>query len=324
MWPRCTSGKWESIIVAGNTAVPHHPDMKNDNYPLDPDGPGIVLLRNATIEHASNAVTTRSSGISWPQSEEYWGGFVFAENTKFLNNSRSVEFMKFDHPNFSAFHGCQFTDEDGSADYGVTNWACNGILFTGCTFAELNRTGILVYDGGITVTGSTFKGNTIGVEGYATYPLASNIQIGNGPGTANFFEQNYVAIYGNAINNLFVQNNTFNGNVFSVAVNGESQYQIADNEFNNSWVGIDLVQTGSRFNLINCNTHDDLFGIHALGDNWGMRFWRQDFTTLYDIILGHEGLTPGQIFPNQGGQDAARWNYFSPEAIGRHKFVMIR
>lgn len=312
MWPRCTSGKWESIIVAGNTGLPHHPDMKNDNYPLQPNDPGIVILRNATIENAMNAISTRSSGIPWPQSENYWGGFIYGENTKFLNNTRSVEFMKYEYPNFSAFEGCQFVDEDGTADYGVTNWACNGILFKDCTFGGLNRNALLVYDGGIIVTGSTFKGNSIGIEGYATHPLASNIQIGNGPGTSNFFEQNHVAVYGNAVNNLFVQNNIFNANVFGVAVHGESQYEIKDNSFQNSWVGIDLAQTGSRYNVVNCNIHDkDIFGMDISGYNWGLQFWRQDFSTQYDIVLSHEGLTPGQILPSQGGQGAARWSYFS-------------
>ncbi len=311
MWPRCTDGQWGSIIVAGNTEEPHHPDMKNDNYPLDPDGPGIVLLRNAVIEYAHHAISTRAFDVPWPESDKYRGGFVYAENTVFRNNHRSAEFLKFDQPNFSAFVNCNFEDEDGMANWGITNWACNGILVKNCAFAGLNETGILVYDGGITVVNSTFRQNTIGIEGYATYPLASNIQIGTGPGSSNLFANNFAAIYGNAINSLFVQNNDFHDNIVGVAIQGESQYQIAENDFKNSWVGINLVQSSSLFNLVNCNTHEDLFGIHVAGDNRGLRFWRQDFSALYDILVANENVTPGQIHPFQGSQEAARWNYFS-------------
>ncbi|MDZ4702901.1 MAG: right-handed parallel beta-helix repeat-containing protein [Saprospiraceae bacterium] len=312
MWPRCKAdGQWGSILVAGNTAIPHELAMRNEAYIQNANGPGIVILRNAIIEYGRLAVYTSSEGIPWPTSDQYWGGFVYAENTDFRNNHRSAAFMKFDHTNFSAFVDCEFIDEDGSANFGVTNWACNGLLFDKCTFSGLNSTGIIAYDSGITVLLSVFEKNNYGIEAYATFPLGTHLQIGtDDPASANSFIENYVAIYGNAANRLFVKRNQFTGNTFGVALHGESQYEVSSNTFSQSTAAIHLVQTGQKFNRVNCNTHQDVFGMYITGGNRGLEFVRQDFSTYYDVVLINEGADPGRL-TNQGASGRAVWNYFS-------------
>ncbi|RLD86274.1 MAG: hypothetical protein DRJ09_11980, partial [Bacteroidetes bacterium] len=180
---------WEGIEVWGNTTASQYPDA-NGNY-----AQGMLVLKNgATIENAVNAITNWKPG-NWSKR----GGIVYADNTNFINNRRSAEFMQYqnfdpatgDETNYKAhFTKCSFVYNDEYINnptdrYHVTMWGVNGIKFKGCTFtneisSEPNTGyGIYTIDAGFTVTDfcdspnincpngsihSSFKGFLSGIE----------------------------------------------------------------------------------------------------------------------------------------------------------------
>ena len=99
------------------------------------------------------------------------GGIIIATDAHFINNKRSVEFMKYQ--NFdpatgnpthyrARFKNCEFVYNDdcniSTAPYDhITLWAVNGVTFKGCTFtsevtAKPNTgSGIYALDAGYTV-----------------------------------------------------------------------------------------------------------------------------------------------------------------------------
>jgi subtilisin family serine protease len=133
----CDGEMWEGIFVEGNRDLRQLATRQ-----------GSVILTNATIENARNAISTRGF-----EESTWWyktGGIVQATNTLFRNNRRSVEFLDYENhkssggiaSNASHFDRCTFTVDDDNlfaendATFGshVTMWKVRGVKFNGCTF----------------------------------------------------------------------------------------------------------------------------------------------------------------------------------------------
>ena len=312
----CADAQWRGIYVFGNVAQQQVPEMKDENYPLHPNDPGYVIMKNATIEYARTAIRTEAIGIPWPEAADYWGGFVYAENTLFRNNYRSAAFMKYPYQALSSFVGCTFVNEKGTVDMGntgITNWACNGVSVDDCTFTGLKMGGVLTYDAGMTIVRSTFDQNWHGIDATASVGMLYTLQIGgNGEEWGNVFSNNQVGVNATAMDNLFVEHNDFLDNVFGVSAYGPSQFFIRYNYFSGTTLAaMDFVQTGQAYKEVLCNTHDqDFAGMDISGYNWGLSFNGQDFKTVYDVLLDNYAIIPGKI-SNQGNPVNARWNLFT-------------
>ena len=138
----CDGEMWQGIIVEGNAGLRQAALAQ-----------GSVILNNATVENALNAISTRKAG-SDPMFE-HTGGIVQATNTLFRNNCRSVEFLSYENltaggavtDNVSYFTRCTFTvDNDNlfaadnvTFENHVSLWHVRGVKFNGCTFR--NETG---------------------------------------------------------------------------------------------------------------------------------------------------------------------------------------
>ena len=138
----CDGEMWQGIFVEGNT-----------NLRQGALAQGSVILTNATIENARDAICTRKAG-SDPYIE-HAGGIIQATNTLFRNNRRSVEFLSYENhttggavtDNASYFTRCTFTVDNDNlfADNGtsflehVSMWEVRGVKFNGCAFR--NETG---------------------------------------------------------------------------------------------------------------------------------------------------------------------------------------
>ena len=138
----CDGEMWQGIIVEGNA------DIRQGAL-----AQGSVILNNATIENARNAIATMGSDTNAVY--EHTGGIVQATNTLFRNNRRSVEFLSYENhttggavtDNVSYFTRCTFTVDNGNlfAANGtsflehVSLWHVRGVKFNGCTFR--NETG---------------------------------------------------------------------------------------------------------------------------------------------------------------------------------------
>ncbi|MEM8909139.1 MAG: right-handed parallel beta-helix repeat-containing protein, partial [Bacteroidota bacterium] len=255
--------KWRGIQVHGNNAVEHTVEMLNENSPLQPDNPGIVLIKNsAIIEHAKAAITTNPSGLGWPAVQSYWNGLIHAENSTFRNNVHAIGFMRDDqldgteNINLSAFIDCDFLNEDDLSRYGITCWEANNVLIDDCTFSHLTESGIIAYDSGLTIKRSTFNHNKHGIELRATAPLSAELTIG-GPVVedGNQFDNNEIGIYSMAARSLNLENNAFSNNFVGFYTFGESEYFLEENTFTSDIFGVGNVQTGKGLKRISCNTY---------------------------------------------------------------------
>lgn len=149
-------GMWRGIEVHGNYSQNQHQNNQ-----------GMLILNNATIEYAEDAVMLWEIG-----NYNASGGIVQAVNSTFRNNGRGVEFMSY--PNFNSasyFEKCTFkVDNQFPATHNfrafVTMWNVKAVNFRGCEFDvqapslvfddqhvfENRGYGILAYDANFTVT----------------------------------------------------------------------------------------------------------------------------------------------------------------------------
>ena len=138
----CDGEMWQGIIVEGNA-----------NIRQTALAQGSVILNNATIENAHNAISTRNANNT--NNDGHTGGIIQATNTLFRNNCRSVEFLKYENhttggavtDNVSYFTRCIFTidtnnlfaDNNITFENHLTMWKVRGVKFNGCAFR--NETG---------------------------------------------------------------------------------------------------------------------------------------------------------------------------------------
>ena len=133
----CDGEMWQGIIVEGDSTLRQGALAQ-----------GNVILTNATIENARDAICTR--GADNDPMLEHTGGIIQATNTLFRNNRRSVEFLRYENhttggavtDNASYFTRCTFIiDNDNffannnvTFENHVTMWKVRGVKFNGCTF----------------------------------------------------------------------------------------------------------------------------------------------------------------------------------------------
>lgn len=136
----CPLGLWGGIIVKGNTLASQEPNVVNTPYPAQ----GIVRLNNSVLEFAREAVRTYD-----PNTWVNQGGMVYAHNTVFRNNKRSLAFRIYENKTSngtvtdyrSGFTKCTFKMDDDfpkteklGEQHMVTLWRVRGIDFNGCKF----------------------------------------------------------------------------------------------------------------------------------------------------------------------------------------------
>ena len=133
----CDGEMWQGIIVEGNANIRQAALAQ-----------GSVILNNATIENARDAISTRDANNT--NNDGHTGGIIQATNTLFRNNCRSVEFLRYENhttggavtDNASYFTRCTFIiDNDNffannnvTFENHVTMWKVRGVKFNGCTF----------------------------------------------------------------------------------------------------------------------------------------------------------------------------------------------
>jgi subtilisin family serine protease len=187
----------------------------------------------ATIENAVCAIYAGCSSISGQQAGYGGGGIIGVENSRFRNNKRDAEFTKYisrnnngtEKANISSFIDCDFVvddyalfpaDRENKMVYVV---GVNGIGFNGCNFVDRRRktniqeygVAIVANSASIVTTGTSFY-NTIGGARipyklcyFSGFFIAIQIQ---DAGTKDSritwakFDNNLLAIYGSAVNQL--------------------------------------------------------------------------------------------------------------------------
>jgi len=133
----CDGEMWDGIIVEGNK-----------NLRQTALAQGSVILTNATIENAREAISTR--GADSVTMFAHTGGIVKATNTLFRNNCCCAEFLDYENHtsggavtnNTSFFTRCTFTinddnlfaDNNATFEKHVSLYKVRGVKFNGCAF----------------------------------------------------------------------------------------------------------------------------------------------------------------------------------------------
>ncbi|MDT8394256.1 MAG: T9SS type A sorting domain-containing protein [Bacteroidales bacterium] len=284
---------------------------------------GILKLSDATIENAFNAVTL------WKQHD--WttrGGIIKANNSTFINNRRSVEFMSYQnyHPvheiptnNLSYFNGCEFDVDDNylcecDFAYHITMWEVKGINIKASVFKNSMTTeantgyGIFTMDAGYRVQ-STCSSNI--------YPCPEvDIEHSQFIGLhAGIGAMNSGSIYP-----LYVDDAEFFDNGFGIQLEGSDLATLINNEI---YIGNDVTDAvdcafdfGVGIDLFNCNGY-------AVENNW---FYEYSTMTGNSIGVRVENTDPlnvqsNEIYLNRYheldiGNEALGLNYDDDEKIG--------
>ncbi|MFZ1694070.1 MAG: T9SS type A sorting domain-containing protein [Flavobacteriales bacterium] len=221
---------WPGIRVWGDNAQNQFPEN-------NPSHQGIIILIDATIENAREAIST------WGDGWDTFGGVVRATNTVFKNCRRSAQFMAYQNTingqpyrNHSYFTGCTFTVDNayrGNEDFyaHVSMWGTDGITFDACAFENLSTAiyeshkrghGIISIDASYTVDGicavmppdgsfchendlmrSRFTGLDHGINARNATTARGFIVRGS------LFEDNICGVYAEGVTGFQITNNVF-------------------------------------------------------------------------------------------------------------------
>ena len=245
----CDGEMWQGIIVEGNAKIRQAALAQ-----------GSVILTNATIENARDAICTMGSN---PDSVfEHTGGIIQATNTLFRNNRRSVAFLSYENhttggavtDNVSHFTRCTFTVDNGNLfaangvtfENHVTMWHVRGVKFNGCTFR--NETG--------SHSGKAIYTEEAGFTAKRVCPQVSNTDpcacsaLGGDTVTRCTFSGFHTAVHAannNASYAVTLDNCDFSDNYTGVSLNAADNARVSFCDFDlsgsSSYCGVDLTNS---------------------------------------------------------------------------------
>lgn len=329
--PECL---WGGIYVSGNSTMTQ-PDVvtaRTAGATLPANSAGVVWLNSAIISNAPTAITTKGYGAT--DLPAYWGGLVMANSSDFINNSRAVEFLKYEFVNKSYFNQCEIK-KDGATlwafNRGVSIWACSGIEFEDTHIDGTLNYGIQCYNAVATVTDGSIRNTQRGMDCNFSMP---NIFIDpdNNPQKLFVdgveFEGNGIDIFSNASPNMIypftIQRNQFRrltpsapgvNQILGIRMVGEALFLIGpDNGFWNKFTGISLTSNGVFQNRIFCNVFSTpANGIFSQYDNRGLLMTGNSFYSNVGQEINVDGTTANKGRINelqQAGASVAAGNCF--------------
>lgn len=280
---------------------------------------GLLFLTHSTIEHAKEAVRLWKVG-DYPNASGTTGGtggVVLAGHTKFLNNWRSAEFMKYrsNTAYLSEFADCTFeVNDELRQDFlgHVSAWDVGRLRVKGCTFRDVRSQknddpyGILTLSASVQLTawqtGGNFQRNTF--EG-----LSRGVVLGSTPTSfSNVVDQtdfvdNNRGVIVRASGGLKIIRNTFaignhpsNNDSYGVSVLRQGDFIAQQNDFapstnssfNGPSLGFWVDDLGSGFNEIKNNTFTNLALANLAHGNSGFDLSNQ-FGGLQYLCNGQTG-----------------------------------
>lgn len=333
--------RWAGIEVWGNPAVSATPAMLDENYILQADDPGVVILRNgAIIQLAEKGIYGQMRGNSWEIQQQHFGGLISVDGAVFEDCRKAVEyFSSFPLSVPSHFKKCcirQTYLDDGEIETptppafeGVTSWHVSGLTFEDdCNFLSLER-GLVLGNAGSTVLESSFDHCTYGVQTFMTSPLFNTtVQVGES-GLGNIFSDCSYGVFSQSTGDIIVESNQFQNCNNSMVMVGTADYnyrfnQISADTDNALNAGITVINTGAVQNFSLCNTFSNSGsqmikqGIYYGGNNPGSFFEGNQFLNTEDVFLIDQGEFPGVLQNQNWNEGDQNQNVFSPITLGAH------
>lgn len=215
---------WQGIQLEGNENIPHTEANQ-----------GVLVLNNARVEHADNAIMANIAGSYGG------GGIIQATNTVFANNKRTVEFFPHPERNKSFFNGCSFQlDNDYRFDSflaHITMFGMEGVSFYNCDFSithpdfKYQDDGIFVENAHFEVSlGSWFSGFRNGIRAENGSRAFSVIEA--------TFTDNTNGISALNVLNIEIANITCNDNQIGVELNNSQATIECSDFYNNAQYGV--------------------------------------------------------------------------------------
>ena len=335
--------KWGGIEVWGvaSSPQPEIKDILDGNYPGGPADQGVVVIRNGSvIEHAKNAValSKRNCGEGC-HDLAYTGGVVYAENSTFLNNWRSAEFMKYEtDASASKFIGTNhildefFPAGTSSPKVHISSWDVYDIEVANCSFKDTRQidtprpNGLYTIDGSFQVSFSNFENVDTAITIQKETLIPGNVAINEN--TTKGFNQ---FVFAQGVSNLTVSNNllnSINSGVTGIEVVDCISSSIMDNDI----TGRDMLTNGIIYHsneqfghLVRRNSISDVENaVVVKGDNGGLKILcNQFYSNDFDIRVENLGTEPGEIYVNQGQNNDPAGNLFSAkcEFQGTHIYT---
>ncbi len=288
----CNNSYWLGIEVWGTRGEPQR--FRGDYL-----AGRVEIINGSIVENARNAVR------NWkPNDYSKSGGIIFARNSIFRNNRRSVEFIKYINvtvngiaPDLSNFEGVTFTIDDkyivpDDFTTHVTMWSVTGVRFSNCLFENISTT--KQYDPNLVKNKGIYSidaGYTLGATCNVTLPFPL-------PCPANQLDKTIFRglTYGvhatgtGTINTINVDQCVFEDNVNNVLVE----------ELNNFSVTRSLFKFGNP-NISGYSLSKGLFSINSTG----YRVEENMFTNsnaiglIYGLRIVNSGTSNNRIYKNE-------------------------
>ncbi len=309
----CKYDMWEGVYVEGNATLAQ-PTVSGS---LLPNKAGVVWTKNnAILKSAETAISTNPIKRPWPSSQNYTGALVVANATKFRNNSRAMEFMKYLLPETSSVTNCDFFEDNNQvpSSRGITIWNTNGLTVDYSRFYDLDVFGIYGIDFASKFhNGTTFSNIALtGIESYETAPYQATTRIGDLSTNPNYFDNIPTHVYVSSSSfgeGLNMENNEMYNSGYGISINGPSTYVINDNSLDNMRIGIQATNTHHGENYIKCNSLYQQWsaGLQFVGNNGqpsgGVQFLKNTFQQNWrDVEVRQQpsSFLPGSIRSNIG------------------------
>jgi len=288
--------KWLGISVEGNSNVGQA--LSHLVMPTATQAGTVVLINGATVSKAIEGIRMQNTDYSWPATQNYWGGLVYANNANFTDNWRACSFMKNIGIERSKFLNCTFKSEK----YGVTIWDADGIEFVDNDFTQYSESGIVAYDANIKAhTNNVFTGSQFS----KSISLLHTIMASNGSSIENnIFNGGLYGIHSEASNNhstLKILNNDFNGSEYGSYQSGITNSELISNDFNQNEIATFNLSTGNDDNYIFGNHYTgNALGQYFAANNDGAQFYNNCHAggTNDNVFFAPSGMV-GSVYPDQ-------------------------
>lgn len=243
----------------------------------------LEVKNNSTIEYAMNAISTSYNGQSSAA-----GGIIKLEDSEFINNKRSIEFLPYSNSNVSYINNCLFTYNSdyplNSTIQHITMWNVRDVEIEDCVFANtsgIETDGIYTIDAGFTVQNSDFSGLY-----QAIYVTNSGSSLRTLTAIDNTFDVDKNGIRVNAVDNIQLTGNELTIGGYSVGtppfagilVENSTDFQISGNTHTGissaTMMGTWIHNSGGDPNQVDNNSYEDMdIGNYASDKN------RQSYST---------------------------------------------
>ncbi len=257
-------------------------------------GSGIAIVDEGTNFNIGNNSGSPNTFISINDSAIQIDGNcnVKIENTEFYGGEKQINAR-----GYIEIDNCIFQDAGRAIETG------GEAVITNSNFDD-NQIGVLIRSGSLDIQGCTLHGSDVGVktsftsQSYAPIRLSSN----------NF--SNNIDFWSTGLSAVECVNNSFNGSQYGFLADGENEFYIHLNDFNNSIIGSLVYSTSGGLTEQFQNYINSDIGIHTVNQNSGYKFYDNCFSSRSEDIN-----VAGDIFEDQGDEEVGAGNCFSGPGV---------